>query len=621
MYTKLQWVKAARGRMQPAGFNAILLGPFRAGASGSFRAEAVKPVVPAAALRLHCPRTGVAVSCFPSAGRSSEFLLKIRFASTLILLRDAPHGPELLMQRRAPGAAFLGGAYVFPGGALEPSDSDPRIRARTVGLTDEEASDRLGLPAGGLAYWIAAARESFEEAGVLLALDEAGMPVPPERIAELAVDREALNRGKLTFAEMLARHSLLLPAREFLYVDRWITPPDRARRFDARFFLARAPRGQDGSHDNNEAVHSIWLRPAEALARSERKEIEIAFATGVVLKELAGFATVDEAMAHARAKGPIETNWPAVAQGSAGPKIFRRGDAALAEIRWCDPEETTQTTYDLAPGVPKRLDRFVTRIIAPNPGMMTGPGTNTYIVGDGGLAVIDPGPAIESHVAAIVALGDGRIRWILCTHTHRDHSPAAQALQAATGASIIGLPPPDESHDQGFVPDLLPSHCDPLRIGGVTLRALHTPGHASNHLCFLLEDTKMLFAGDHVMQGTTVIINPPDGDMRAYIDSLDALLSRDIAIIAPGHGYLIGSPHREIRRIIQHRLMREQRVVDAVERHGSATLDELLPDVYADTPPRLHAAAARSLLAHLNKLVAEGRAHESEGRYRPGSSS
>ncbi len=368
------------------------------------------------------------------------------------------------MQRRAPGAAFLGGAYVFPGGALDASDSDPRILARIAGLTDEEASARLALPNGGLAYWVAAARESFEEAGILLAQDEAGMPAAPERIVELAVDREALNRGELTFAEMLARHSLLLPAGEFVYVDRWITPPNRPRRFDARFFLARAPHGQHGSHDNNETVHSLWLRPAEALARSERKEIEIAFATGVVLKELAGFATVDEAMAHARAKGPVETNWPAVAQGSAGPKIFRRGDAALAEIHWSDPEETTQTSYDLTPGIPKRLDRFVTRIIAPNPGMMTGPGTNTYVVGDAELAVIDPGPSIDSHVAAIVACGGGRIRWILCTHTHRDHSPAARALQAATGARLIGLPPPDESHDQDFVPGLLPSHDERLPL-------------------------------------------------------------------------------------------------------------------------------------------------------------
>ena len=367
----------------------------------------------------------------------------------------------------------------------------------------------------------------------------------------MAGDRDALNRGERTFADLLARHGLMLPAREIVYFDHWITPPIRARRFDTRFFVARAPHGQEGSHDNGESVHSVWLRPVEALERAERGEIEIAFATGFVLREFARFATVDEALAHANAKGPIETNRPAVAQGSAGPRIFRRDDAAYAEIHWSDPEETTQTTYDLVPGVPKRLDRFVTRIIAPNPGKMTGPGTNTYLVGDDEqLAVIDPGPLIDSHIAAIVACGRGRIRWLLCTHTHRDHSPAARALQATTGARVIGYPAPaGESQDGSFAPDWLPAHDERLPIAGLTLRALHTPGHASNHLCFLLEETKMLFTGDHVMQGSTVIINPPDGDMRAYLRSLESLLAQDIAIIAPGHGYLIGPPHREIRRL------------------------------------------------------------------------
>jgi len=545
--------------------------------------------------------------------------VNIRPAATLILLRDTAGGPELFMQRRAPGQAFLAGAYVFPGGALESSDADERLQARVAGLTDAEASALLGLPSGGLAYWIAAARECFEEAGILLAHHEAGTPAAPDHVARLASERAALNRGELTFADLLARHALMLPAREFIYFDHWITPPTRPRRFDARFFVACAPPGQHGSHDSDETVGSVWLRPLEALARAGRREIEIASATTSVLKELAGFATVADALAHARAKGPIETHRPALAQGGGGTRVFHRDDAPYAEIRWSDPEETTQTTCDLAPGVPKRLDRLVTRLVAPNPGMMTGPGTNTYLVGTDALAVIDPGPAIDAHVAAIVACGDGRIRWILCTHTHRDHSPAARALQTATGARVIGLPPPPgDRHDQDFAPDLLPSHDDELRIAGVTLRALHTPGHASNHLCFLLEDTKMLFAGDHVMQGATVIINPPDGDMRAYLASLDALLSRDIAIIAPGHGYLIGSPHREIRQIVAHRLLREARVADAVARLGDASVSELVPEVYVDTPERLHAAAARSLLAHLQKLVAEGRVTEAGGRYRLG---
>ncbi len=545
-----------------------------------------------------------------------ETALAIRPAATLILLRDAAPGLELLLLRRAEKAVFLGGAYVFPGGTLEAADADARTWERVHGLTDDEASRALGMSAGALAYWVAAARECFEEAGIVFASDEAGGPAAPERIAAMAEHRDALNRGEGSFADILARHRLALPAHEIHYFDHWITPPIRPRRFDTRFFVARAPGGQEGSHDNAETVNSLWLRPADALERAERKEIEVAFVTRVALGEFARFATVEEALAHVRARGPIEANRPAVAQGREGPQIFRRGEAPYAEVRWSDPDETMQVTYDLVPGVPKRLDGLVTRVIAPNPGVMTGPGTNTYLVGDDEIAVIDPGPPIDAHVAAVLAAGAGRIRWILCTHTHRDHSPAARALQAATGARVIGRPAPAvDSHDTDFAPDWMAAHDETLRLGSLTLRALHTPGHASNHLCYLLEATKMLFTGDHVMQGSTVIINPPDGDMGAYLRSLEALLALDIAIIAPGHGYLIGSPHREIRRLVAHRLWREARVVEALDSRAGATCEELVPQAYADADPRLHGIAARSLLAHLRKLVAEGRATEAGGRY------
>jgi glyoxylase-like metal-dependent hydrolase (beta-lactamase superfamily II) len=248
--------------------------------------------------------------------------------------------------------------------------------------------------------------------------------------------------------------------------------------------------------------------------------------------------------------------------------------------------------------------------------MMTGPGTNTYLVGDKDLAVIDPGPAIDSHIAALLAAGAGRIRCVVCTHTHMDHSPAAAAIKAATGAVLVGRPAPDQpGQDRSFVPDRVLEHGDRLMLGGLTLRALHTPGHASNHLCYLLENTKMLFTGDHVMQGSTVVINPPDGDMRAYFASLELLLTEDILILAPGHGYLIGEPHREARRLIRHRLAREMKVVGAIARLGAPTLEELVLEVYDDVPPRLHAVAMRSLAAHLGKLAAEGRVRAAEGRY------
>jgi glyoxylase-like metal-dependent hydrolase (beta-lactamase superfamily II) len=159
------------------------------------------------------------------------------------------------------------------------------------------------------------------------------------------------------------------------------------------------------------------------------------------------------------------------------------------------------------------------------------------------------------------------------------------------------------------------SHNDRFIFDGVTLRALQTPGHASNHVCYLLEQTRMLFTGDHVMQGSTVVINPPDGDMRAYLASLEMLLAEDLAILAPGHGYLIGEPQREIRRLIAHRLARERKVLASLQQLGKASVEELLPLAYDDVPPRIHRVAARSLTAHLDKLVVDGAVRADGARY------
>jgi glyoxylase-like metal-dependent hydrolase (beta-lactamase superfamily II)/8-oxo-dGTP pyrophosphatase MutT (NUDIX family) len=539
-----------------------------------------------------------------------------RPASTLLLLRDGSLGPEAFLLQRTQNAAFLAGAHVFPGGALDKADRDTRVLRRVAGLTDADASARLGLEAGGLAYWVAALRECFEECGILLAEDERGRPVEARRAAALAQYRAPLNAGKLAFHEFLERERLVLRAGELAYFGHWITAPGRARRFDTRFFLALAPADQAGAHDGTELVASLWLRPQEAIEREARGEMQLVFATKNTLADLMRFARAKDALEHAR-ESEVETNracWALAPDGQ--PALYRRRDPQYFEIHWSDPEETGQTSIALVPGVPKRLDAHVTRVIAPNPGMMTGPGTNTYLVGQDELAVIDPGPAIDEHVQAVLAAGAGRIRWILCTHTHLDHSPAAAALKAATGAVVIGRPAPRHpGQDQGFAPDRVMAHGDRFMFGGLTLRALHTPGHASNHLCYLLENTKMLFTGDHVMQGSTVVINPPDGDMRDYLASLELLLAEDVLILAPGHGYLIGEPHREARRLIRHRLAREQKVVSALARLARPTVEELVREVYDDVSERLHGVAQRSLNAHLDKLAAEGRARAEGGRW------
>jgi glyoxylase-like metal-dependent hydrolase (beta-lactamase superfamily II)/8-oxo-dGTP pyrophosphatase MutT (NUDIX family) len=528
--------------------------------------------------------------------------VKARPAATLILLRQGAAGLETLLLQRTQGAVFLGGAYVYPGGSLDAADADTQ---RVVGLTDAQASTRLGLPSGALAYYVAAVRECFEEAGVLLAVHRDGTLVDARRAQSLLPYRDR-------FFEVLEKEDLYIPADTLAYFGHWITQPGRPRRFDTRFFVALAPAGQEGAHDDTEHVHQVWTTPGAALERGKRGEIELVYATQRTLQDLGRFSDPRAAFEYAKGLPEIPTNRACWAQGKDGARVFRRGDAPYFEIHWSDPEETGQTTYDLLPGVPKRLDRFTTRLIAPNPGMMTGPGTNTYLVGDNALAVIDPGPAIDSHIEKILSFPN--IRWVLCTHTHFDHSPAAAAIKAATGAKVYGRPAPP-GQDGTFRPDEVLTDNQTVALPGMRFRALHTPGHASNHLCYLLEQTRMLFTGDHVMQGSTVVINPPDGDMRAYLASLERVLAEEIAILAPGHGYLIGEPRHEIRRLIQHRLKREQKVLGALQALREASVAELVPLAYDDVPARLHGVAARSLTAHLHKLIADGVARAKGERF------
>jgi glyoxylase-like metal-dependent hydrolase (beta-lactamase superfamily II) len=250
---------------------------------------------------------------------------------------------------------------------------------------------------------------------------------------------------------------------------------------------------------------------------------------------------------------------------------------------------------ELAPGV--------RRLLAPNPSMMTGPGTNTYLFGVAEIAVIDPGPAIDAHIDGIIEAAGAPVRWVLVTHTHPDHSPGAMALAARTGAAVLGRPAPEHGpQDRSFRPTRLLGDGDALETGEFTLEAVHTPGHASNHLCFRHAESNWLVTGDQVIDGSTVVINPPDGDMSAYIESLERLRAMNCDALLPGHGDRIVDPVRAIERIIEHRLLRESRVLAAVRRHPRLTPHELVPHVYQDVSPHLFPLAERSLLAHLLKL-------------------
>lgn len=261
------------------------------------------------------------------------------------------------------------------------------------------------------------------------------------------------------------------------------------------------------------------------------------------------------------------------------------------------------------PGIPFRINSRVRRLVAPNPGVMTGPGTNTYLLGDEEVAVLDPGPAIPAHIDAILAAAGDRIRWIVCTHTHPDHSPAWQAVAEATGAQVIGASPPDDMfQDKTFKPTLEVQHDHVLATKEFTLRAVHTPGHVGNHYCYFLEEEGMLFAGDHIMNGSTVVIIPPSGDMKAYIESLQLLLKYPLQFIAPGHGDVMPEPTATVDWLVKHRLQREQKVVDSLRSTGRAPLDELVKVVYDDVDTSLHKMAILSLSAHLIKLQHEQRA-------------
>ena len=260
----------------------------------------------------------------------------------------------------------------------------------------------------------------------------------------------------------------------------------------------------------------------------------------------------------------------------------------------------------------------VRRITAPNPGPLTGPGTNTYLVGRRDVIIIDPGPALDVHIKAIltaVEAGGGAVTRILASHTHPDHSPGAVPLAAATNAPVMGMAAPaDGKQDVTWKPDGLLEDGNVVETDEAVIEVVHTPGHASNHLCFLERESGLLFTGDHVMNGSTVVILPPDGRMADYIQSLWKIRALNARAIAPGHGDLLDDPAGAIDWIINHRLEREAKVLRHLD--DGDTLESLVVRVYDDVPVKLHPLARRSLLAHLIKLRDDGHASENGGQWR-----
>jgi glyoxylase-like metal-dependent hydrolase (beta-lactamase superfamily II) len=266
-------------------------------------------------------------------------------------------------------------------------------------------------------------------------------------------------------------------------------------------------------------------------------------------------------------------------------------------------------------GKSEELHPLIRRLLAPNPSAFTNTGTQSYIVGRGEVAIIDPGPDVPEHVDAILdALSGDTLTAIVCTHTHRDHSPASRPLAEATGAPIVGCgalslhdegPRADAEFDPDYSPDRLLEDGEVLEGPGWSLEAVATPGHTSNHLCFALREAGALFTGDHVMGWSTTIVSPPDGDMADYMASLDKLLARNDSAYYPAHGPAIDVPEKHVRGLIAHRQGRERAIVEEVER-GVTRIPQMVERIYSDIDPGLHPAAARSVLAHLIHLKQRG---------------
>ncbi|MGO2136196.1 MBL fold metallo-hydrolase [Marinobacter sp.] len=530
----------------------------------------------------------------------------IRPAATLALVRDTQSGLEILLLQRTWGAVFLPGYYVFPGGAVDQHDSQGRDH--TAGPADTEISHTMSLNEGGADYMLAAVRECFEEAGVLVAVDSDKRTIGADHAAHN--DRKAVFRGELSLAELCSRHQLTIPLDRLAYLSHWVTPPGPPRRFDTRFFITKAPQSQPVQHDGDETIAHVWISPAKALEEHRSGQRLMTLPTIRTLRVLRDFDNTDNLMRYAWANPPEpfpSQPWPASRRGE--PVVLEPGSPAYDEASKLDPEGEGSTKAEIIPGEPVEVAAGVIRLTAPNPGMMTGPGTNTYILGHKRFTVLDPGPNHAGHIEQILEITGGKIDSVVVTHTHLDHSPGTRALKEKTGCRVYGRSAPaGASQDQKFAPDEQPEHGDLIKTDAGILKALHTPGHASNHLCFLLTEQALLFSGDHIMQGSTVVINPPDGDMKAYIESMYDLLAECIRFIAPAHGFLMGHPEAIIDYLITHRLTREHKVAKALEKLSPVNLKDLTSKAYGDVPTAIHGIAARSALAHLLKLKADGRA-------------
>ena len=482
-------------------------------------------------------------------------------AAAVILLRDAAsegdREPQIFWARRSERLAFLGGFYAFPGGQRDAEDA---------GTPVEHSAD-----AETAAMIACAARELFEELGVLVARGAEHLTK-----GQLASVLDDLTSARMTFTQLLAHYGLRLDARDFTFAGRWVTPPFSPRRFDTWFFLARCPRKQEPRVLTAEFESGEWTRAADAVRRWETCDVLVAPPVLHALKVLRGGLTSD-----------VVERFLSVPQAHARP--VRRIEFMPGFI--CFPVRT--------PTKPPATH------------------TNAYIIGHREIVILDPGSPYEEEQAALAACIDslkseGRtVREIILTHHHPDHVAGVGALREHLGGRVsVAAHRLTAENLRGQVRvDRFIEDGDLIELAGepsLTLRAMHTPGHTRGHLSFYEARTGALITGDNILGLGSVLIDPPEGNMRDYLASLEryrALLP-NIRVLFGGHGAAVASPRAKIEEYIAHRLEREANILQAV-RAGASAPQEIVARVYTDVSPKAHALAERAVLAHLEKLEAD----------------
>jgi ribonuclease/clavin/mitogillin len=487
-------------------------------------------------------------------------------AAAVIMLKDRDD-PKVFWVKRNPKLAFMGGFHAFPGGQLDKGDA-------SISVSGCDSGDEAAMRA-------CAAREFLEETGVLLARGA-------ERISasNLVEKRQALASGEKTFAQILAEDDLKLEAGTMVAAGRWVTPAFAPRRFDTWFFIAWLPDGQDPIVETGELVEGEWIRPADALARWTHGEIIMAPPTLHAIRTLA----------------ECSHNI-----GDVSSSITRIPEANRGAIR----------RIEFLPGM------FIFPVRTPT--LPPATHTNCYIAGGSEIIVIDPASPYEEEQRQLDDFLDSlisegrRVREIFLTHHHIDHVAGANHLRDRLGVGVAAHRLTAQRLAGSVMVDRFVEDQELIEIEGDPgwrIRALHTPGHTRGHLCFYEEKTGAILTGDLVVGMGTVVIDPPEGNMRQYLDSLARLLALPkLTSLFPAHGPVIGSARTKIDEYVEHRAMREARILDAV-RSGAASPNAIVGAAYTDVAPALYPLAERSTMAHLEKLVEEGHLRSDSGRYR-----